>query len=155
MSRKRYTREFKQDAVRLVTEHGYTLAEAGRNLGINANLLGRWIREFETDESEVFRGNGKRTAEQEELRRLREKNPPTEAGARHSDKGGGLLREGSGLRHQFIDQAKKAYSVKRLCLVLGASRAGYYALSGGNRTVRIRRVRRNWRRFGDWRPKSV
>jgi transposase len=74
MIRKRYTKEFKQDAVRLVTEHGYTQAEAGRNLGINANMLGRWIQEFRADDSEAFRGNGHRTAEQDELRRLREEN---------------------------------------------------------------------------------
>ena len=36
--RKRYTKEFKLDAVRLVTEHGYSRTEAGRNLGINANM---------------------------------------------------------------------------------------------------------------------
>jgi hypothetical protein len=53
--------------------------------------------------------------------------PPAEAGARYSGKGGGLLREGSGLRYPFIDQAKKAYSVERLCRALGVSRAGYYA----------------------------
>jgi transposase len=74
MTRKRYTKEFKLDAVRLVTEHGYTQAEAGRNLGINPKMLGRWIQEYRVDEQEAFRGNGKRTAEQEELRRLRDEN---------------------------------------------------------------------------------
>ena len=73
-TRKKYTKEFKQDAVRLVTEQGYSQAEASRNLGINANRLGRWIKEFQADENEAFRGNGKLTAEQEELRRLREEN---------------------------------------------------------------------------------
>jgi transposase-like protein len=55
MTRKRYTKEFKQDAVRLVIEHGYTQAEAGRNFGINAKMLGRWIQEFRADASEAFR----------------------------------------------------------------------------------------------------
>ena len=73
-TRKKYTKEFKQDAVRLVTEQGYSRAEAARNLGINATMLGRWVQEFQADEDESFRGNGKRTAEQEELRRLREEN---------------------------------------------------------------------------------
>ena len=73
-TRKKYTKEFKQDAVRLVTEQGYSQAEASRNLGINANMLGRWIKEFQADEHEAFRGNGKLTPEQEELRRLREEN---------------------------------------------------------------------------------
>ena len=73
-TRKKYTKEFKHDAVRLVTEQGYKKTEAARNLGIDRSMLARWIKEFETDESEAFRGNGKLTAEQEELRHLREEN---------------------------------------------------------------------------------
>ena len=37
-------------------------------------MLGRWVKELQEDESEAFRGNGKLTIEQEELRRLREEN---------------------------------------------------------------------------------
>jgi transposase len=73
-TRRKYTREFKHDAVRLVTEQGYTRAEAARNLGLNANMLGRWVQELEGDEAQAFRGNGKLTAELEELRRLRAEN---------------------------------------------------------------------------------
>ena len=73
-TRKKYTREFKQDAVRLVTEQGYNPSEAARNLGIDPGMPGRWVKEFQLDESEAFRGNGKLTAEGEELRRLRAEN---------------------------------------------------------------------------------
>jgi transposase len=73
-TRKKYTKEYKQDAVRLVTEQGYKQSEAARNLGIDRGMLGRWIKEFQADESEAFRGNGKLTVEAEELRRLREEN---------------------------------------------------------------------------------
>jgi transposase len=72
--RKKYTKEFKQDAVRLVTEQGYKQTEAARNLGIDRGMLGRWVKEFQEDESESFRGNGWLRAEAEELRRLREEN---------------------------------------------------------------------------------
>ncbi len=58
-ARKKYSREFKQDAVRLVTEQGYDRSEAARNLGIDRGMLARWIKEFQTDDSEAFRGNGK------------------------------------------------------------------------------------------------
>jgi transposase len=37
-------------------------------------MLGRWVKELQEDESEAFRGNGKLSSEQEELRRLREEN---------------------------------------------------------------------------------
>ena len=72
--RKKYTNEFKRDAVGLVTEQGYTKAEASRNLGIDSRMLGRWVREMQSDEGDAFRGNGKRPEEQEDLRRLREEN---------------------------------------------------------------------------------
>ena len=72
--RKKYTREFKQDAVRLVIEQGYNQSEAARNLGIDRGMLGRWVKEVQEDENEAFRGNGKLRTEGEELRRLREEN---------------------------------------------------------------------------------
>ena len=68
-SRRRHSRQFKQDAVNLVTEQGYSIAEAARNLGINANMLGRWKGELSSD-PEAFRGNGKVSAGQAEIRRL-------------------------------------------------------------------------------------
>ena len=70
-TRKQYTKEFKLDAVSLVTEQGYTRAEAARRLEINANMLTRWIKELSDTEGQAFRGNGNLTPEQEELKKLR------------------------------------------------------------------------------------
>ncbi len=39
--------EFKEEAVKLIAEQGYSIAETSRNLGINVNLLGRSKRGFE------------------------------------------------------------------------------------------------------------
>jgi transposase len=69
--RKKYSKEFKLDAVSLVTEQDYTRAEAARSLDINANLLGRWVKEIEAQDGQAFRGNGKLTLEQEEIRALK------------------------------------------------------------------------------------
>ena len=69
--RKKYTKEFKMDAVSLVLEQGYTRSEASKNLGINPNVLGRWVKEFESDDGQAFRGNGKLTPELEEIRKLK------------------------------------------------------------------------------------
>ena len=65
---------FKLDAVSLVTEQNYKIAEAARSLGISANMLGRWLKEQESEGAHAFRGNGKLTPEQEEIRRLRAEN---------------------------------------------------------------------------------
>ncbi len=70
-TRKKYSKEFKLDAISLVLEQDYSRTEAARSLDINANMLGRWVKEHQADEGQAFRGNGKLTAEQEELRNLR------------------------------------------------------------------------------------
>jgi len=68
--RKKYTKEFKLDAIGLVQEQGYSQAEAARSLGINANMLSRWMREHEKEDVKCFRGNGVMTEEQERIREL-------------------------------------------------------------------------------------
>ena len=72
-TRKKYSKEFKLDAISLVNEQGYSGAAAARSLGINANMLGRWLKETD-QEGQAFRGQGKLTAEQLEIRRLKEEN---------------------------------------------------------------------------------
>lgn len=70
--RKSYTKEFKLDAISLVLEQGYTRAAAAKLLEINSNMLGRWIKEHQSDDGQAFRGNGKLTPEQLEIRQLKE-----------------------------------------------------------------------------------
>jgi transposase len=72
--RRKYPQEFKHDAVKLVTEQGYRLSEAARNLEVDVSVLRRWIIGSANDKSTAFPGNGRMTPEQEEIRRLREEN---------------------------------------------------------------------------------
>ena len=72
--RKNYTEEFRREAVRLITEEGYKIAEAARSLGINANMLGRWVRQAREGSDTAFLGKGNLSPEQEEIRKLREEN---------------------------------------------------------------------------------
>ena len=71
--RKKYTQEFKEEAVKLVTEHGYQVSEASRNLGIHPNMLSRWKREI-LDDDESLSGTGNLNDVQAELQRLRKEN---------------------------------------------------------------------------------
>lgn len=74
-TRKQYSKEFKLDAISLVTDQGYTVTEAARSLELNRSVLQRWIKEFNADDDgQAFRGNGKLTPEQAEIRRLKEEN---------------------------------------------------------------------------------
>ncbi len=68
MTRKRrsYTDEFKRDAVKLVSDQGYTVAEAARSLGVHANVLRKWKQKFEAESSAEQNGslNGEEREEQ-------------------------------------------------------------------------------------------
>jgi len=72
--RRKHSSEFKREAVALVTEHGYSCADAGRSLNINANLISRWKQEFENNSADTFPGQGKRTAEQQRIHELEAEN---------------------------------------------------------------------------------
>ncbi len=71
--RKKYTQEFKEEAVKLVTEQGYQVSEAARNLGVHPNMLSRWKREILGDD-ESSSGSGNLNDVQAELQRLRKEN---------------------------------------------------------------------------------
>lgn len=73
-SRKKYSQEFKRDAVKLVKEQGYRITEASRNLGIDDSIVRRWVKEYSQDKEAAFPGNGRMSPEQEEIRRLRKEN---------------------------------------------------------------------------------
>ena len=45
-TRRRYSDEFKADAVSLVSDQGYTVSEAARRLGVDRSLLDRWCRKL-------------------------------------------------------------------------------------------------------------
>lgn len=72
--RRKHSSEFKQEAVALVTEHGYSMAAAGRSLGVNGALIGRWKQEFEQHAAGAFPGQGKRSAEQQRIHELEAEN---------------------------------------------------------------------------------
>ena len=62
------------EAVRFLTGSSMSVAQAGRDLGVNPNLLARWTKEFQSDNSQAFPGKGHLKREEEELRRLRREN---------------------------------------------------------------------------------
>ena len=69
--RKTYSREFKLEAVRLITEKGYSVAEASRNLGVEYSVLRRWKKQLADDPQNAFPGKGRLKAPDEELRRMK------------------------------------------------------------------------------------
>jgi len=73
-NRVKYTKEFKQDAVKLVIEQGYSANEVGRRLGIGQSNVSRWVREYRRGQRESARGEIPRKELEAEVRRLKKEN---------------------------------------------------------------------------------
>ncbi len=69
-ARRRFSGEFKREAVRLVRERRVSLAQVARDLDVHVNLLRGWVKAAEADPEHAFRGEGRQKPEQAELTRL-------------------------------------------------------------------------------------
>ncbi|WP_331732972.1 IS3 family transposase (plasmid) [Streptomyces avidinii] len=131
-----YPEEFRKDAVALYRAAAgkRTYAAVAADLGITAESLRTWVRKDEAQAAPEGRDGSVSTTD--ELARLRVENarllkaePGVAAGARDSAPGSCLFRPGGEVsphRWDFISENRADFGVKRICRVLGASRAGYY-----------------------------
>ena len=69
-TRRKFSKEFKIEAVKLVTEGGMSITQVARDLDIGRNLLARWKRQLEED-TDAFPGKGHQSPDNEEMTRLR------------------------------------------------------------------------------------
>jgi transposase len=72
--RRDFTDEFKNDAVKLVTENGYSCMEAGRRLGVNHTNISRWVRQYRNQMENPTQNSGSVKEMEDELKRLRKEN---------------------------------------------------------------------------------
>src|SRR6266566_1034535 len=109
---RRFTKEFEEEAVRLVQTSGRTQREIAGDLGIGLSTLVRWIGRSR-DRRAVAPSAGERDPS---------------AGAGHPEEGHRFFRPGGkSVRFALIDGAKAEFPVHRLCRVLGVSQSGYFA----------------------------
>ena len=71
--RRKYDREFKEDAIRLIVDGGRPVREVARDLGIHENMLSRWKKEYLQDKEHSFPGKGHMKPHEEELFKLKRK----------------------------------------------------------------------------------
>ncbi|MQM29001.1 IS3 family transposase [Glycomyces sp. NEAU-7082] len=124
--RRKFSPQFKAEAVQMVVQTGRTVAEVARDLGINSTTLGNWVNtwkdehpEAQPEETPVDRA---RISELEaEIARLRMENE-------FLKKGRGLLREGAGIaeRCALIEAEKARYEITWMCRLLGVARSTFY-----------------------------
>jgi transposase-like protein len=71
MERRKFTREFKLEAVRLIKERGVGYAQASQDLGVHPTQLRGWVKALADDPSQAFPGHGQMKPEQAEIARLK------------------------------------------------------------------------------------
>jgi len=71
MKRRKFTREFKIGAVKLVNQQGYSISDAARSLGVDANSVREWVGKFSAQPGMAPSGDGALAAE---IQRLRQEN---------------------------------------------------------------------------------
>ncbi len=70
-SRRKFSREFKLEAVKQVVEQGRSVADVAEGLGVHPSLLQRWKTQLMAEGALAFPGRGKQIEVEEENRRLR------------------------------------------------------------------------------------
>ncbi len=71
-TRRKFSREFKLEAMNMVKERGVALSQVALDLELNENMLRRWIREFSEDPQDAFPGLGHMKHEQADIVRLQQ-----------------------------------------------------------------------------------
>ncbi len=70
MSRQKFTKEFKEEACKMVVEQGQTVTLTAKNLGVGAPMLGRWVREYRQLSTDAFPGEGTRIHPEKRIHEL-------------------------------------------------------------------------------------
>ncbi len=71
MERRKFTREFKLEAVRLIKERGVSFAQASQDLNVHVSQLRGWVKAFADDPAQAFPGQGQMKPEHAEIARLK------------------------------------------------------------------------------------
>ncbi len=71
MERRKFTREFKLEAVKLVKDRGVSYAQAAEDLGVHPTQLRSWVKQLADDPQHAFPGQGQMKPEQSEIARLK------------------------------------------------------------------------------------
>jgi transposase len=71
MERRRFAREFKLEAVKLIKDRGVSYVQASQDLGVHQSVLRNWVKAFADDPQHAFPGHGQMKPEQAEIARLK------------------------------------------------------------------------------------
>ncbi|WP_411178928.1 IS3 family transposase [Klebsiella variicola] len=125
MGTPRFTPEFKEEAVRQITERGYSVAEVSDRLGVSAHSLYKWLRAIKPDNSEQHARD--LLEAKSEILKLRAQLKRTEEERDILKKGRAVLCKGARLKYRFINEHRTVWGVMTMCRVQNIARAGFCA----------------------------
>lgn len=125
MGTPRFTPEFKEEAVRQITERSYSVAEVSDRLEVSAHSLYKWLRVIKPDNSEQ---HARHLLEAKiEILKLWAQLKKFRRRAGYHEKGRAVLCKGPRLKYRFINEHHTVRGVMTMCRVLNIARAGFYA----------------------------
>ncbi len=122
--RKRYSPEFKREAIELVRRSGASCRQVALEIGVAPDLLTRWVREAQSGVEKAFLGTG--SPRDEELARLKRELARVLRSVIFKRRGS-VLCQGVIERHTVIQRCRNEYPVRLMCRCLKVSANGYYA----------------------------
>ncbi|MGB5557045.1 MAG: IS3 family transposase [Paracoccaceae bacterium] len=134
MTSKRYTEEFKVEAVKQVTERGHPVADVAARLGVSSFSLYQWIKRYSLPEPERIAAQDQQTEIRKlksELKRVTEERDILKKGRR-------VLCQGVPVRYAFIRDHETRHTVRSLCRMMAVHPSGYYVWKAGAVSARTR-----------------
>jgi transposase InsO family protein len=125
-TRRRYTREFKLAAVKLIPEQGRSVADAARSGGVSDKPLRYWKSTLLDQGESAFPGNGNRSPADFCDPSSQGGEPPSAHGTPHF-KSDGLLCQGVAMKYAFLEPHKATWPITVMAELLGVSPSGSYA----------------------------
>ncbi|MGE8414944.1 MAG: IS3 family transposase [Pseudomonas sp.] len=125
MKRKKYSPEFKREAIELVRSSGASCRQVALEIGVAPNLLTRWVREAQPGTEKAFPGTG--SPRDEELARLKRELARVTKERDFLKRRGSVLCQGVIERYTVIQRCRNEYPVRLMCRCLRVSASGYYA----------------------------
>ena len=138
MERRKFTREFKLEAVRLIKDRGVSYVQASQDLGVHTSQLRDWVKKFADDPQQAFPGQGQMKPEQLEIARLKREVTKLKAERDILKKAAAYFAKEIDVKFGFIAKHRGIWPANWMCEALGVSRGGFYAWLTRPRSKRSR-----------------
>ncbi|WP_406505378.1 IS3 family transposase [Streptomyces sp. NBC_00212] len=124
--RKKFSPEFRDEAVKMVVVESRPIAEVAREMQVNEGTLGTWVSRYRQEHA--GEEPPLNISERARLRELERENRELRMKTEFLGKSGGLLRSGIPVteKYEFIDGESGTYPVQRMCDWAGVSKSGFY-----------------------------